>query len=193
MAAGCSSMGRATGGPHFKFNEAISFQVRCEEIDYYWGKLTAEGEKGPCGWLKDKYGVSWQIVPAVLPEMLMGPDSEKTQRVTKAFLQMKKFDVEELKSACAARHATTYIMPGEHDQGRGRICFNGPVRASWRHGTSSAAWSWSPCWSAKRSGLGLELNPDWGMVAGAGFAAHPSVDVARNESRRAGRAEQKKI
>ena len=90
------------GGPHFNFNEAVSFQVHCgtqEEIDYYWSKLTDGGEEGPCGWLKDKYGVSWQIVPTVLPEMLMDPDPEKSQRVTKAFLQMKKFDIQGLRRA----------------------------------------------------------------------------------------------
>jgi predicted 3-demethylubiquinone-9 3-methyltransferase (glyoxalase superfamily) len=90
------------GGPQFKFNEAVSFQVHCEtqeEIDYFWDKLTEEGEEGPCGWLKDKYGLSWQIVPSVLPEMVMDPDSEKSQRVTKAFLQMKKFDIAELERA----------------------------------------------------------------------------------------------
>jgi predicted 3-demethylubiquinone-9 3-methyltransferase (glyoxalase superfamily) len=90
------------GGPQFKFNEAVSFQVHCEtqdEIDYYWDKLTEHGEEGPCGWLKDRYGVSWQIVPTVLPEMVMDPDPEKAARVTKAFLQMKKFDIEELERA----------------------------------------------------------------------------------------------
>jgi predicted 3-demethylubiquinone-9 3-methyltransferase (glyoxalase superfamily) len=90
------------GGPHFKFNEAVSFQVHCEtqeEVDYFWGKLTEQGQEGPCGWLKDKYGLSWQIVPSVLPKMLMDPDPEKSQRVTKAFLQMKKFDIEELERA----------------------------------------------------------------------------------------------
>jgi predicted 3-demethylubiquinone-9 3-methyltransferase (glyoxalase superfamily) len=90
------------GGPHFKFNEAVSFQVHCEtqeEIDYYWGKLAEGGEEGPCGWLKDRYGVSWQVVPKVLPEMLMDPDPEKAGRVTKAFLQMKKFDIKELERA----------------------------------------------------------------------------------------------
>ena len=78
------------GGPHFKFNEAVSFQVHCqtqEEIDYFWNRLTEQGEEGSCGWLKDKYGISWQIVPAVLPEMLMDPDQEKAERVTKAFLK----------------------------------------------------------------------------------------------------------
>jgi predicted 3-demethylubiquinone-9 3-methyltransferase (glyoxalase superfamily) len=90
------------GGPHFKFNEAVSFQVHCEtqaEIDHYWAKLSEGGEEGPCGWLKDRYGVSWQIVPAVLPDMLMDPNSEKAGRVTKAFLQMKKFSIEELERA----------------------------------------------------------------------------------------------
>jgi predicted 3-demethylubiquinone-9 3-methyltransferase (glyoxalase superfamily) len=90
------------GGPQFKFNEAVSFQVHCgtqEEIDHYWSKLTEDGEEGPCGWLKDRYGVSWQVVPAILPEMLMDPDPEKSGRVTKAFLQMRKFDIEALERA----------------------------------------------------------------------------------------------
>ena len=95
------------GGPHFKFNEAVSFQVHCktqEEIDYFWSKLTAAGgQEGPCGWLKDKYGLSWQIVPAELKEMLSGPDTEKSQRVTKAFLQMKKFDIAALRRAFEGR------------------------------------------------------------------------------------------
>lgn len=90
------------GGPHFKLNEAVSFQVHCEtqeEIDYFWEKLGQGGEPGPCGWLKDKYGLSWQVVPTVLPKLLLDPDPAKAQRVTKAFLQMKKFDIEELKRA----------------------------------------------------------------------------------------------
>jgi predicted 3-demethylubiquinone-9 3-methyltransferase (glyoxalase superfamily) len=94
------------GGPHFKFNEAVSFQIGCqtqEEIDYFWTKLTADGAEGPCGWLKDRYGVSWQVVPAVLPEMLMDSDREKSERVTRAFLQMKKFDIAELERAYAGR------------------------------------------------------------------------------------------
>ena len=92
------------GGPHFKFNEAISFQISCEtqeEIDHFWNKLSDNGQEGPCGWLKDRYGVSWQVVPAMLPEMLMDADAEKVERVTKAFLQMKKFDVAGLKRAYA--------------------------------------------------------------------------------------------
>jgi len=92
------------GGPQFKFNEAVSFQINCEtqeEIDHFWSKLTDNGQERPCGWLKDRFGVSWQIVPAVLPEMLMDPDAEKAERVTKAFMQMKKFDVAALRRAHA--------------------------------------------------------------------------------------------
>jgi len=90
------------GGPEFRFNEAISFQVSCgsqEEVDYFWDKLREGGEEGPCGWLKDKYGVSWQITPTALIEMLNDPDPEKSQRVMKAMLQMKKIDIETLKRA----------------------------------------------------------------------------------------------
>jgi predicted 3-demethylubiquinone-9 3-methyltransferase (glyoxalase superfamily) len=90
------------GGPAFKFTEAISFQISCDtqdEVDYYWKKLTAGGEEGPCGWLKDKFGLSWQVVPSVLPDMLRDPDAKKVERVTKAFLQMKKFDIAALKRA----------------------------------------------------------------------------------------------
>lgn len=85
------------GGPNFKINEAISFQVFCEtqeEINYYWDKLTENGEEGQCGWLKDKFGVSWQIVPSILPKLICNPT--KAEKVTKAFLQMKKFDIETL-------------------------------------------------------------------------------------------------
>ncbi len=88
------------GGPIFKFNEAVSFQVYCEtqkEIDYYWSKLTDGGEEGPCGWLKDRYGVSWQIVPSILSKLMSDP--ARAERVTKAFLQMKKLDIETLKRA----------------------------------------------------------------------------------------------
>ena len=94
------------GGPQFKFNEAVSFQVHCEtqeEVDYFWNRLADQGEEGRCGWLKDKYGLSWQIIPTVLLEMLMDPEQEKSQRVTKAFLQMKKFEVEELRQAYEGR------------------------------------------------------------------------------------------
>jgi predicted 3-demethylubiquinone-9 3-methyltransferase (glyoxalase superfamily) len=90
------------GGPHFKFTEAVSFVVNCQtqdEVDTYWEKLSAEGE-GQCGWLKDKFGLSWQIVPTVLPELLSDPDPEKSQRVMKAVLTMKKLDIAALKRAC---------------------------------------------------------------------------------------------
>ena len=90
------------GGPHFKFNEAVSFQVHCEtqqEIDHFWSRLSAGGAEGRCGWLKDKYGVSWQVVPTVLPQMLTNGDAAKSQRVTKAFLRMNKFDIAELQRA----------------------------------------------------------------------------------------------
>lgn len=90
------------GGPQFKFNEAVSVVVHCtnqEEIDYYWDHLTRKGEEGPCGWLKDQFGVSWQIVPVILPEYLSDPDPAKVQRVTAAFLRMKKFDIRKLELA----------------------------------------------------------------------------------------------
>jgi predicted 3-demethylubiquinone-9 3-methyltransferase (glyoxalase superfamily) len=96
------------GGPHFKFTEAVSFQVLCEtqeEIDSFWKKLSAGGEEGPCGWLKDKFGLSWQIVPKALPEMLQDPDTGKQERVTKAFLQMKKFDLAQLERAYQGKAA----------------------------------------------------------------------------------------
>jgi predicted 3-demethylubiquinone-9 3-methyltransferase (glyoxalase superfamily) len=90
------------GGPVFKFNEAISFQVRCQtqkEIDYYWKKLSEGGDRKAqqCGWLKDKYGVSWQIVPTVLIKMLQDKDTKKSDRVMKAMLQMRKFDIKVLR------------------------------------------------------------------------------------------------
>ena len=91
------------GGPLFKFNESISFVVNCEtqeEVDYSWEKLTADGgEESACGWLKDKFGVSWQIVPTVLIDMLHDKDSEKSERVTNAMLQMQKIDIRKLKTA----------------------------------------------------------------------------------------------
>ncbi len=90
------------GGPIFKFTEAISFVVNCEnqdEVDYYWEKLSAHPESEQCGWLKDKFGLSWQIVPKQLAEMLEAPDPEKAGRVMQAMLQMKKIDVNKLKEA----------------------------------------------------------------------------------------------
>jgi predicted 3-demethylubiquinone-9 3-methyltransferase (glyoxalase superfamily) len=90
------------GGPTFTFSEAISLQVSCEtqqEIDYYWEKLSAGGEIQQCGWLKDKYGLSWQVAPAVLPGMLKDHESAKAQRVMQALLQMKKLDIAALERA----------------------------------------------------------------------------------------------
>ncbi|MDQ4030148.1 MAG: VOC family protein [Actinomycetota bacterium] len=92
------------GGPEFSFNEAISFEVSCEtqeEVDAYWSTLSEGGEEGPCGWLKDKFGVSWQIVPNVLTELLMDPDREKSQRVMRAMLEMKKIEIDGLEQAAA--------------------------------------------------------------------------------------------
>jgi len=92
------------GGPEFRFNEAVSFQVACEtqeEVDTFWSSLSAGGEEGPCGWLKDKYGVSWQILPTALGELLGDPDPEKSQRAMKAMLEMKKIDIEGLRTAAA--------------------------------------------------------------------------------------------
>lgn len=91
-----------SAGPFFKFNEAISFIVNCdtqEEIDYYWEKLSAVPEAEQCGWLKDKYGLSWQIVPSVLEKMMRDRDEKKIARVTQAFLKMKKFDISALERA----------------------------------------------------------------------------------------------
>lgn len=90
------------GGPQFTFSEAISFQVHCEsqdEVDHFWEKLSEGGQEGPCGWLKDRYGVSWQIIPTVLPELLSDPDAEKAQRAMKAMLGMSKIDIEALRQA----------------------------------------------------------------------------------------------
>ena len=92
------------GGPEFTFSEAISFQVNCEtqeEVDTFWSKLSEDGEQGPCGWLKDKFGVSWQIVPRVLPELLSDPDGAKSQRVMRAMLNMRKIEIAELERAAA--------------------------------------------------------------------------------------------
>ena len=90
------------GGPEFTFTEAISFAVDCEtqqEVDELWEKLSEGGEKGQCGWLKDKYGLSWQIVPSALGEMMQDKDPEKSIRVMKAMLQMTKIDIETLRRA----------------------------------------------------------------------------------------------
>jgi predicted 3-demethylubiquinone-9 3-methyltransferase (glyoxalase superfamily) len=92
------------GGPDFTFSEAISFQVSCkdqQEVDRFWSQLSEGGEEGPCGWLKDKYGLSWQIIPTVLPELLGNPDREKSQRVMQAMLNMKKIEIDALERAAA--------------------------------------------------------------------------------------------
>jgi predicted 3-demethylubiquinone-9 3-methyltransferase (glyoxalase superfamily) len=93
------------GGPDFKFNEAVSFQVSCEdqeEVDRYWSALSEGGEEGPCGWLKDRFGLSWQIIPQALPRLLADPDPEKAQRVMACMLEVGKIEVAELEKAAAA-------------------------------------------------------------------------------------------
>jgi predicted 3-demethylubiquinone-9 3-methyltransferase (glyoxalase superfamily) len=90
------------GGPEFKFDEAISFQVSCQsqdEVDEFWKKLSEGGEEGPCGWVKDKFGLSWQIIPDALPQILSDPDPERAQRAMKAMLGMSKLDIDELRRA----------------------------------------------------------------------------------------------
>jgi predicted 3-demethylubiquinone-9 3-methyltransferase (glyoxalase superfamily) len=92
------------GGPEFTFNEAVSFQVNCdsqEEVDEFWSRLSERGEEGPCGWLKDRFGVSWQIVPKRLQELIDDPDRDKSQRAMRAMLGMKKIDIAALEQAAA--------------------------------------------------------------------------------------------
>jgi predicted 3-demethylubiquinone-9 3-methyltransferase (glyoxalase superfamily) len=94
------------GGPQFKFTEAISLAVACEtqeEVDELWAKLTAGGQEGQCGWLKDKFGLSWQIVPSEVPKLMTDPDPGKSKRVMEAILQMRKIDIARLKQAYAGR------------------------------------------------------------------------------------------
>jgi predicted 3-demethylubiquinone-9 3-methyltransferase (glyoxalase superfamily) len=94
------------GGPQFKFDEAVSFQVMCEtqdEIDYFWSKLSQGGQEGPCGWLKDKFGLSWQVVPSELPQLLTGGDGASLDRMMTAIMSMKKFDLEALRRARAGQ------------------------------------------------------------------------------------------
>jgi predicted 3-demethylubiquinone-9 3-methyltransferase (glyoxalase superfamily) len=96
------------GGPQFKFDEAVSFQVFCNtqaEIDHYWTGLTAGGQEGPCGWLKDKFGLSWQVVPSTIPKMMSDPDTKKSARVMNAFMKMKKLDLATLERAYAGKAA----------------------------------------------------------------------------------------
>jgi predicted 3-demethylubiquinone-9 3-methyltransferase (glyoxalase superfamily) len=93
------------GGPHFKFTEAISLSVDCKdqkEVDHYWTKLSQRGQESMCGWLKDRYGLSWQVNPAILGELLSGPDAKKAKRVMEAMLKMKKIDIAALKAAAEA-------------------------------------------------------------------------------------------
>jgi predicted 3-demethylubiquinone-9 3-methyltransferase (glyoxalase superfamily) len=92
------------GGPEFTFDEAISFQIPCdtqEEVDRYWSALSDGGEEGPCGWVKDRFGVSWQVFPSRLLELLQDPDAEKAQRVMGAMLEMRKIDLAGLERAAA--------------------------------------------------------------------------------------------
>lgn len=94
------------GGPLFKFNESISFVVNCEtqeEVDYFWEKLSAGGQEVECGWLKDKYGLAWQIVPTIFFELVQSTDPQKSNRVMQALMQMKKLDIATLKKAAAGR------------------------------------------------------------------------------------------
>jgi predicted 3-demethylubiquinone-9 3-methyltransferase (glyoxalase superfamily) len=97
------------GGPQFTFDEAVSFQIYCEtqnEIDTYWNALTADGgQEGPCGWLKDKFGLSWQVVPSVIPEMMAGPDRAAAARVMNALMTMKKLDLATIERAYAGKAA----------------------------------------------------------------------------------------
>ncbi|HKB92007.1 MAG TPA: VOC family protein [Opitutaceae bacterium] len=96
------------GGPVFKFTPAISFVVDCKtqkEVDYYWRKLSAGGRKVQCGWLEDKFGVSWQVVPTVLVDLLSGKDAAKAERVTKAMLKMIKLDIKQLRAAASGKRA----------------------------------------------------------------------------------------
>jgi len=96
------------GGPVFKFTEAVSFVINCEnqeEIDYFWEKLTAGGREVECGWLKDRFGLSWQVVPTVMIEMLKNPDAQKSQRAMAAMLKMKKLDIPALERAYQGKSA----------------------------------------------------------------------------------------
>jgi predicted 3-demethylubiquinone-9 3-methyltransferase (glyoxalase superfamily) len=109
MTVGFELMGQEflalNGGPGYTFNQAISFQIMCEnqeEVDRYWTLLTDGGQEGPCGWLNDKFGVPWQVVPRALPELLQQPDADKAQRVMQAMLAMKKIEIGELERAAAA-------------------------------------------------------------------------------------------
>ena len=102
------------GGPHFKINEAISLFVSCAtqaEIDYFWEKLSAGGTKSRCGWVKDKFGVSWQVVPPILVDLLNDPDEQKSQRVMQAMLKMQKLNIKKLKRAYQGDGKTNQPKP----------------------------------------------------------------------------------
>jgi predicted 3-demethylubiquinone-9 3-methyltransferase (glyoxalase superfamily) len=97
------------GGPQFTFDEAVSFQVDCgtqDEVDYFWERLSEGGEEGPCGWLKDRFGLSWQVAPSALRELLDDPDPERAQRAMQAMLQMRKLDIAALRRAADSVPAT---------------------------------------------------------------------------------------
>jgi predicted 3-demethylubiquinone-9 3-methyltransferase (glyoxalase superfamily) len=97
------------GGPQFTFDEAVSFQINCEtqdEIDYYWQRLSEGGDEGPCGWLKDRYGLSWQVVPTGMEELFSDPDPTRAERAMQAMLQMSKIDIATLRSAADGVAAT---------------------------------------------------------------------------------------
>jgi predicted 3-demethylubiquinone-9 3-methyltransferase (glyoxalase superfamily) len=97
------------GGPQFEFDEAVSFQITCadqEEVDYYWERLSEGGAEGPCGWLKDRYGLSWQVVPAGMDELFADPDPEKARRAMEAMLKMGKLDIAALREAAEGVPAT---------------------------------------------------------------------------------------
>ncbi len=97
------------GGPEFTFDEAVSFQISCQtqdQVDYYWERLSEGGQEGPCGWLKDRYGLSWQVVPAGMEELFADPDPERAQRAMQAMLHMSKLDMAALRSAAAGVPAT---------------------------------------------------------------------------------------
>ncbi|MGI8735420.1 MAG: VOC family protein [Pyrinomonadaceae bacterium] len=94
------------GGPHFKFTEAVSFVVNCEsqeEVDYFWEKLSESGQTSQCGWLKDKFGLSWQVTPTILGDLFQDKDPEKSKRVMKAMLQMTKLDIQALRDAAQGK------------------------------------------------------------------------------------------
>ena len=97
------------GGPQFKFDEAVSFAIACEtqeEVDYYWDRLSENGEEGPCGWLKDRFGLSWQVVPVGMEELFADPDPQRAERAMKAMLGMKKIDIAALRRAADKAPAT---------------------------------------------------------------------------------------